>query len=174
MRLPSFIARSADDALERVGDITLGGLKAVGDAVVDAADAAVSEMSATISSLKSDFRTQLAIDRTEPEGCTFQYDLDGVSAWSNQSVVHGDCTGYVDLDHEGDDYELHWEAGSPDSNGWLNHTSLQFSNETERRGATTYRDATLDGDAAYPDPHLRFREGDKEYTVPDCMWDKEC
>lgn len=104
----------------------------------------------------------------------------GVEAWSNQSVVHGDCPGVVSLHHSTEHYGMNWTVGTADASGSLDDVSVQFKDDTERRGGTTYRPVTVDttGSLDYEDPYLRFREGSgiraEEYTVPECMLTGGC
>lgn len=151
-------------------------LKDAGGFLVGKAKTLASSVTATAESFEDDFVSTLRLDRTEPQRCDFQDDLDGVEKWSNQSVVHGDCPGLVDLDHEGGDYEVHWTVGATNASGSLDSVSVQFKDDGERRGDTTYRSATVDtgGSIDYEDPFLQFREGNREYTVPDCMWKGNC
>jgi hypothetical protein len=161
---------------EHLVDGTISDLEGFKEATVEAADAAVSAIESKVDSLKEDFNSTLAVSRQETDGCSFQSDLDGVEKWSNQTVVHGHCTGEMVLDHRTEDYSLRWGVGQADPSGSLDDTSIQFKNNSYREGDTTYREATVDtqGDPDYEKPYLRFREEDSEYELPQCMLTGEC
>lgn len=176
MTIPGFISEDIISHLPRTSQFVLHRAEGFLGQAVEAADIAASEVAATISSASKnlDFRTHFEVDRSSNRRCNFQYDLDGVKKWANQSVVHGHCTGYVRLDHSADGYDLGWEAGSPDDQGWINETSVQFKNDTNVENDKAYRPVTLDGTVNTTQPVLKFREGDYEYTVPDCIWNQDC
>lgn len=157
-------------------DPTVEALRNAAGDLVGQGKTLASSITARADSLQEDFVSMLRLDRTEPQRCDFQGDLDGVQVWSNQSVVHADCHGLVSLDHEAENSGVNWTMGTTDSSGSLDDVSVQFKNDTDRRGGTTYRDVTVDttGTLDYEEPFLRYREGDKEYTVPECMLKGNC
>lgn len=114
--------------------------------------------------------------RVQPEPCNFQGDLDGVQAWSNQSVMHGDCTGLVELTHDSEDYGLDWSVGTTNASGSLDGTSVQFKENVSEEEGETKREVAVDMKDAldYPDPSLVFREDDEEWSVPECILKGEC
>lgn len=160
-----------------IGDMAKDVLTAYKDAAVETKDALLSTVDISVTSDPRNgetFASSIEIRRTDVGKCAFQFDLDGVTPWQNQSVAHGTCNGNFTVDHASDDYELRWEGGHVNASGQIQDVSVQYKNDTERRGDTTYRDATLDGSVDYADPSLTYREGDEEYELPACFWEKDC
>jgi hypothetical protein len=151
-------------------------LKGFAGATVDAGDALLSSIQSTASSLEGDFKSKMGLDPVDDTNCHFEGDLDGVQEWSNQTVAHGDCTGEVQLHHQSEDYNLKWESGTADASGSLDDVSVQFKNDSYREGDSTKRTVTVDttGELDYEDPSLKYRDEDREYTVPECMLTGEC
>jgi hypothetical protein len=161
-----------------VGALAKDHLSAFSDSVLDTKDALLSSVNLDVYSNPGGdgptVRSEVDIKRTTLEVCEFEFDLDGVTRWTNQSVAHGKCNGSFNLNHTSDDYSLEWEGGQVNASGSIDDVSVQFKNDSYREGDTTYREATLDGHQDYEEPNLMYRDGDREYALPECFWEGDC